>query len=731
MKFSYTATPVVVVNCRLAALAVMRSLGPLGVPLYGVDGDPSAPALRSRYCRGRFLLRFDEEEPAPFLEGLLAVGRYVGRAILIPTSDETTQFVADNAGALREYFLFQDNPPELVRQLASKREMFALAVAHGVPTPDTRFPGRLEDVLEYAAHGVFPVMLKGIYGNRLELRTQKKMAVVQTPEELIAAYRAMEDPDRPNLMLQEYIPGGDDQVHMFNGYFNNRSECLLGFTGFKIRQFPVHVGCTSLGECRWNEEVATTTTRFMRAVGYRGILDIGYRLDPRDGRYKVLDINPRIGQAFRLFVSANDHDVARALYLDFTGQAQPPATRRDGRRWLIEDFDLISSYRYYREGTLGPVRWLRSFRGVEEGAWFSWRDPRPFLAMAGSMTGRAATWARRRLSRSHTRSARREGHAARPAAAAVRPAAAAVRGGAGGAFAGGLKEPAKRFVRQVVPLPVRQRLALAIHRQRWIPAARRQWWALELIRDWSEHDVDTFHRFLWSNHLAYAATYEPEARFGSDKMALSRTMFFFDLQQRLARLGLDPARDIHSVFEVGCSLGYQLRHMETSVFPHAAELAGIDIDRHAIGAGSEYLRAVGSRVSIRCADVDQLEELLSGKTYDLIVCTGVLMYLTEARAAAAVRAMLRHARLVALSGLAHPVIDNSRMQQPDVRGSDATFIHNLDRMVERGGGVVRGRRWEGSRSVDGNTIYFVFAAGAPAAAYSAGARLALEAAGGV
>jgi D-aspartate ligase len=396
--FERTDTPVVVVNCRLAALAIMRSLGPLGVLLYGVDSDPKAPALQSRYCRESFILPFDEERPAPYLEGLLRIGRQIGRkSILIPTSDETTQFVADHAGALREWFMFQDNSSELVRQLASKREMFGLAMKHGVPTPRTIFPQSIDEVVAYAQTGPFPVMLKGIYGNRLQARTKKKMAIVRTPEELLETYREMEDPKNPNLMLQEYIPGGDDQVYIFNGYFDRKSDCPIGFTGFKIRQFPVHVGCASLGECRWIEEVARTTERFMKAVGYQGILDIGYRLDSRDGRYKVLDINPRVGQAFRLFVAANDHDVAKALYLDFTDQPQPQVTRREGRRWLIEDFDLISSYHYYCEGTLTLRQWIRSFRGVEEAAWFDRRDLRPFVRMVGAMVHRGIDWASKKI----------------------------------------------------------------------------------------------------------------------------------------------------------------------------------------------------------------------------------------------------------------------------------------------------------------------------------------------
>ena len=79
-----------------------------------------------------------------------------------------------------------------------------------------------------------------------------------------------------------------------------------------------------------------TTVRFMHELGYRGILDIGYRFDERDGEYKLLDVNPRIGATFRLFVGDDGMDVLRALYLDLTGQEvaattaphRPPLGRR-------------------------------------------------------------------------------------------------------------------------------------------------------------------------------------------------------------------------------------------------------------------------------------------------------------------------------------------------------------------------------------------------------------------
>jgi predicted ATP-grasp superfamily ATP-dependent carboligase len=199
----------------------------------------------------------------------------------------------------------------------------------------------------------------------------------------------MEHPEHPNVMLQEYIAGGEDASWMFNGYFNENSDCLFGATGRKIRQNPPYAGVTSLGVCLANASVAETTKKFMKAIGYRGILDIGYRYDARDGLYKVFDVNPRIGCTFRLFVLNGGMDVARALYLDLTGQAFVAGGALPGRKWMVEDLDLASSFRYWRDGKITLNEWRRSLAGLQESAFFAVDDPRPVVSMCTSRLSQA------------------------------------------------------------------------------------------------------------------------------------------------------------------------------------------------------------------------------------------------------------------------------------------------------------------------------------------------------
>jgi predicted ATP-grasp superfamily ATP-dependent carboligase len=192
--------------------------------------------------------------------------------------------------------------------------------------------------------------LKASDGISVSRRAGRKMVIARTEKELMENYDEMADPRTPDLMLQEYIPGDDSSAWMFNGYFDERSECLFGFTGRKIHQNPVYTGITSLGICVRNETIDLLTRRFIKRIGYRGILDIDYQYDARDGRYKVLDVNPRIGATFRLFVDDNDMDVVRAMYLDMTGQPVPSSRPRDGRKWMVEDLELSSGLHYRLNG---------------------------------------------------------------------------------------------------------------------------------------------------------------------------------------------------------------------------------------------------------------------------------------------------------------------------------------------------------------------------------------------
>jgi predicted ATP-grasp superfamily ATP-dependent carboligase len=394
-----SSTPIVVFGLSAGffhhgALGIARSAGRLAIPVYRVCRERWAPASISRYSRGWRAVP-DDFSDERILNELRALSGEIGRAILVPIDDAGSVFVDTHTAALAEMFLFPHQPAGLARELSSKREMYELCEKHHIPTPRSHFPHSEADVVELAAESSFPTVAKCINAGDTPA-SSPRVSIAADREQLMHVYRQMEAPKGGNVMLQEYIPGTPESVWMFNGYFDERSDCTVAFTGRKIRQAPPYTGATTLGVCEANPTVRDTTTRLMKEVGYRGILDIGYRFDHRDGHYKLLDVNPRIGGTFRLFVGDDGTDVLRALYLDLTGQELPTTLPIEGRRWIVEPLDLASSLTYRRRGDITLPGWLKSLRGVREAAWFARDDPLPFLAMWLSIPLR---WLPRRILR--------------------------------------------------------------------------------------------------------------------------------------------------------------------------------------------------------------------------------------------------------------------------------------------------------------------------------------------
>jgi D-aspartate ligase len=219
-----------------------------------------------------------------------------------------------------------------------------------------------------------------------------RLAVVHDRDEMEREFRRLHDPAHPNLALQEFIPGGlGDATWMLNAYFDRDGRCTFALTGRKLRQLPVNGGMTACGVCEPCETLAPAMTAIVKASGYHGVIDADFIHDRRDGRWKLIDINPRVGATFRLFVDKNGTDCVRALYLDLTGQA-PPATAPDWqRKWLVEDKDLLSALWSVRRGQLSMGEWLKSLRGVKEVAHLALDDWAPsWLFLKRFVGGRLA-----------------------------------------------------------------------------------------------------------------------------------------------------------------------------------------------------------------------------------------------------------------------------------------------------------------------------------------------------
>jgi D-aspartate ligase len=390
-----TSTPALVLKVGRyplvhGGLGIIRTLGRVGVPVYGVHEDRLAPAAASSYLAGKFIWRTGGENVERFLQGMAELGRHLGRrALLVPTDDLAAILVAEHAADLEEWFVFPRAPASLPRTVASKWGLYQLCKRLGVPCPEAVIPRSRSDVEAFLDRATFPVVAKGAEAWLLPGSGVKSTTIVKTPEQLLNLYDRVTAGSSTGVIFQEYIPRDCGEDWIFHGYCDARSECLAGFTGVKLRSYPPYAGPTALGRCASNEALRREAQALLKAISYRGIMDLDYRLDRRDGLYKLLDFNPRVGAQFRLFEDDAGIDVVRALHLDLTGRPVPRGRPRDGRGFVAEPYDLLASWGYHRDGGLTMRAWLRSLKGVEEWAWIALDDLAPLPLMCLRYLGRA------------------------------------------------------------------------------------------------------------------------------------------------------------------------------------------------------------------------------------------------------------------------------------------------------------------------------------------------------
>lgn len=407
-------TPVVVLyKGEKGALALARSLGRLGVPVYLVSPRGSTAEQRSRYAiveQSRYwtgIFYCDYHAPERDIVALLldAAKQTGSKPVLMTLSDSASIFMERNADALEEGYVFSRCASPIVERLANKWEMFEIAQAHGVPTPLTAFPQTHDELVAFLDQTSMPVVMKTADAS-LPFIPQK--GILRTREAAIKKWDADAAKGPPNLVVQEFIPGDVTNVWMCNAYFNGESQPMCAFTGRKLRQIS-ETGVATLAVCEQNDEVAELTKRFMTSVGYSGAVGIGYRYDARDGKYKLLDVNARVSGVFRLFVSESGLDPVRVAYLDLNGESVPATSLDAGRKWMLED-DFLAAFREIRAGKLGIFSWIASLWGVNELHWLAADDLKPAMAWARYTFVRPAVelWnaALRRISQKGARAAR-------------------------------------------------------------------------------------------------------------------------------------------------------------------------------------------------------------------------------------------------------------------------------------------------------------------------------------
>ena len=379
------STPAVVLGLTPTGLYVARQLAGAGVETVGVTEDFACGAWSKCLTSSEGVWRITSDDDLE--ERLIRFSQERNRRpVIIPTSDRFIEFVIERHERLGEFTRFQASYSDgVAERLLDKTTFYTATEELKIPAAGIWFPQTRGDLDAIGREAHFPCLLKPRLIHKSVLKSiGSKVVIVQSAGE----WKKVTDEvvtEPSGWLVQEIIQGPESEIAILGFCVTSDGRVHEFFSGRKLRQYPPGFGSASLAVSENIDEAVALSQSLLSGVGYRGICGTEFKRDPRDGIFKIIEVNPRPTLWFQLTHDAGCR-LALATYLDLTGSELPaPEPQRDGVVWRYAAKDLYSKnyYRTRRGQFVLPEPSPEDYLGSSiSKSWCVWdsQDPMPSVA---------------------------------------------------------------------------------------------------------------------------------------------------------------------------------------------------------------------------------------------------------------------------------------------------------------------------------------------------------------
>lgn len=240
----------------------------------------------------------------------------------------------------------------------------------------------------------FPVVLKASSSaefHAVEFSGKRKVAYVADAGELDALLARMHGAGfTGEVVVQERIPGGDEDMAAVNCFSGPDGVVRFQLFGQVLLEEATPNGLGNsvaqiTGGDAAHDEAIGHARRLLEHVGWTWFANLDLKRDPRDGRYRFLELNPRVGRS-GYAVTAAGYNVARMYGDALTGAGQVAEPVVGDHEHLFTVVPLALLRRYVSADTWARVRRLRRAGAVTNVYFYrAERDPRRWAYLATAM----------------------------------------------------------------------------------------------------------------------------------------------------------------------------------------------------------------------------------------------------------------------------------------------------------------------------------------------------------
>lgn len=243
------------------------------------------------------------------------------KIILVGCGDSYVALISRHLSELPENCIAPYISYDLMYQLQKKDLFYELCDKHGLDYPKT-FVHKEDMGFDFELDFHFPVILKpsnGILYWECPFKTQNKVYKIDTKEELIKTMKEIYASGyTDSLIIQDMIPGNDENMHVMTCYSDKNSEVKLVCLGHVLLEehTPHGQGNHAVIITEYNEELTSKVTALLKDLNYVGFSNFDIKYDSRDGKYKFFEINTRQGRS-NFYVTGSGFNIAECIVEEY------------------------------------------------------------------------------------------------------------------------------------------------------------------------------------------------------------------------------------------------------------------------------------------------------------------------------------------------------------------------------------------------------------------------------
>jgi predicted ATP-grasp superfamily ATP-dependent carboligase len=307
-------------------LALVRSLGRKGIDVTAGERTFLNTSFFSKYCSRRIVYPSPRRYPDQFIDFITKEIKVNHYECLYPMEEETLLLLAQHRSEISRYTYLLIPDSQKIEFVRDKGNLLRFAEAHGIPIPRTIYS--LENPEPDMVQGpavIKPRISSGSFG----------IAYVREREDLIPLYQKVHA-QYPFPLVQEWIPDGAGTFGV-SALFDEGSDVRAAFIHKKLRMYPVQGGPSTLREGVEHVQIMELGLSLLKSLNWTGVAMAEFKVDPRDGIPKLMEVNPRFWGSLQLAIISGV-DFPYLIFKMARGESFDPVlsyTTGKRCRWLL------------------------------------------------------------------------------------------------------------------------------------------------------------------------------------------------------------------------------------------------------------------------------------------------------------------------------------------------------------------------------------------------------------